>query len=81
MTRFLDTEIAPAIKLTPQNTGQNVATKYQLNGRELWYMQVDNIQQMFTFLIHLDISDAPNDSFYFTDDNWCFMAIFVHLIG
>ena len=36
MTGFLDTEIAPAVKLTPQNKGQNVDTNL-LNGRDLWY--------------------------------------------
>ena len=35
MTGFLDTEIAPAIKPTPQNKGQNVDTKFRLNGRDL----------------------------------------------
>ena len=28
MTGFLDTEIAPAIKPTPQNKGQNIYGKY-----------------------------------------------------
>jgi len=37
MTGFLDTEIALAIKPTPQNKGQNVDTKYWLNGRDLQY--------------------------------------------
>ena len=32
MTGFLDTEIAPAIKLIPPNKGQNVHAKYRLNG-------------------------------------------------
>ena len=35
MTGFLNTEIAPAIKLTPQNKGQNVDTKSRLNGWDL----------------------------------------------
>ena len=35
LIRFLDTEIAPAIKPTPQNKGQNVDTKYQLNSEEM----------------------------------------------
>ena len=38
MTGFLDTEIAPAIKPTPQNKGQNVDTKSRLNGRDLQYL-------------------------------------------
>ena len=39
MTGFLDTEIAPAIKPTPQNKGQNVDTKFRLNGRDLRYIK------------------------------------------
>jgi len=38
MNGFLDTETAPAIKPTPQNKGQNVDTKYRLNGRDLRYL-------------------------------------------
>ena len=37
MTGFLDTEIAPAIKLTPKNKGQNVDTQNRLNGQDLRY--------------------------------------------
>ena len=37
ITGFLDTEITPAIKPTPQNKVQNVDTKSQLNGHGLWY--------------------------------------------
>ena len=37
---FLDTEIAPAIKPTPQNKGQNVDTKSRLNGCDLWYDRI-----------------------------------------
>ena len=32
MTGFLNTKIAAAIKPTPENRGQNVDTKYRLNG-------------------------------------------------
>ena len=39
MTWFFDTEIAPAIKPTLQNNGQNVDTKYRLNGQDLRYLQ------------------------------------------
>ena len=35
---IFDTEIALAIKPTPKNKGQNVNTKYQLNGRDLRYI-------------------------------------------
>jgi len=35
MTGFLDTDIALAIKPTPQNKGQNIDTKYRLNGWDL----------------------------------------------
>ena len=38
MTGFLDTEMAPAIKLTPQNKGQNVDTESRLNGWDLRYV-------------------------------------------
>ena len=40
MTGFLDTEIAPAIKPTPQNKGQHVDTKSQLNGWDLLYVKL-----------------------------------------
>ena len=43
MTRFLDTEIALAIKPTPQNKCQNVDTKSRLNGRDLQYSR-ENIK-------------------------------------
>ena len=33
-------EIAPAIKPTLQNKGQNVDTKSRLDDRDLWYMYV-----------------------------------------
>ena len=47
MTGFLDTEIAPAIKPTSQNKGQNVDTKSRLNGRDLRYVSdiTSKIQQ------------------------------------
>jgi len=35
MTGFLDTEIALAIKPTPQNKGKYVDLKYRLNGGDL----------------------------------------------
>ena len=40
MTEFLDTEIALAIKPTPQNKGHNVDTKSQLNGWDLEYIYI-----------------------------------------
>ena len=40
MTGFLDTEISPSTKLTLQNKGQNVDTKYWLNGRDLTYIYI-----------------------------------------
>jgi len=43
VTGFLDTEIAPAIKLTTQNKGQNVDTKSRLNGRDLRYYYLNQI--------------------------------------
>jgi len=45
MTGFLDTEIVLAIKPTPQNKGQNVETKYWLNGRDLrqLFYKLENI--------------------------------------
>jgi len=37
--KFVNTEIASAInfKLIPENKGNNIDSKYQLNGQDLWY--------------------------------------------
>jgi len=40
ITEFLDTEIAPAIKVTSKNNGNNIDSKYRHNGRDLWYVCV-----------------------------------------
>ena len=46
MTGFLDSEIAPAIKPTPKNKGQNIDTKYRLNGQDLR----DDLLDIFVFI-------------------------------
>jgi len=38
ITEFLDIEIAPAIKPTLKNKGNNIDSKYRLNGQNLWYV-------------------------------------------
>jgi len=40
MTGFLDTEIAPAIKPTPQNKGKKFDTKSRLTSRDLQYIYI-----------------------------------------
>jgi len=35
ITEFLDNEIAPAIKPTPENKGNNIDSNYRLNGRAI----------------------------------------------
>jgi len=57
MTGFVDIEIAPAIKPTPQNKGQNDDPKSRLNGRDLRYMELTKL-----ITISLDSSPYSDDT-------------------
>jgi len=53
ISEFLDTELAQAIKPTPQNKGNNTDSKYQPNGRDLRYVgkYQQNIFLVYFFVI------------------------------
>ena len=51
ITKFFDTEIALAIKLTYNNEGQNVDTKYWLNHDWVWLRKTTTKTHLINFFI------------------------------